>query len=107
MRFCDNCGTYLRRTSEGLWCPKCKKSISSKPYLRIESVEKKDSAAIYVVDESKEDYSMATRECPECGNGEAFHWFSRISGEHAGIRTERTLEHFKCTKCSHSWTESS
>jgi len=73
--------------------------------MRIESVEK--PAGIYIVDESKEGHSMVTRTCSECGNDKAFHWFSRISGEHAGIRRERTVEHFKCTKCSHSWAESS
>ncbi len=73
--------------------------------MRIESVEK--PVGIYIVDESKEDHSMVTRTCSECGNDKAFHWFSRISGEHAGIRRERTVEHFKCTKCSHSWAESS
>ena len=29
MRFCDNCGTYLRTTPEGLWCPKCKKTYEN------------------------------------------------------------------------------
>jgi DNA-directed RNA polymerase subunit M/transcription elongation factor TFIIS len=107
MKFCDNCGSFLRETREGLWCPKCKKFIRSKPKVRIESVEKKGSAAIFVVDKSTEDYAKVSHTCPKCRNRKAFHWFSRISGEHAGIRRERTVEHFKCTKCSHSWTESS
>jgi len=106
MRFCDECGSYLRETAEGLWCPKCKRLIFSRPRVEAKKVEKK-SPAIYVVDKSKEHYAKVSRTCPKCGNGEAFRWFSSISGEHAGIRRERTLEHFKCTKCSHSWSKSS
>ena len=107
MEFCDNCGTYLRNVKRGLWCPKCKKLTGSRQKIRIESVERKPSNAIYVVDKPKNDYVRVSRLCPECGNNEVFHWFSTISGEHAGIRRERTAEHFKCAKCSHSWTESS
>jgi DNA-directed RNA polymerase subunit M/transcription elongation factor TFIIS len=70
-------------------------------------VKKSSMSAVYVVDESKEHYAKVTRPCPNCESDEAFHWFSRVSGEHAGIRRERTVEHFKCAKCSHTWTESS
>jgi len=107
MRFCDNCGSFLRETKEGLLCPKCKKVITAKPRVETRTVEKRNSAAIFVADKFKESHAEVSRTCPKCGNTKAYHWFSRISGEHAGIRRERTVEHFKCTKCSHSWTESS
>jgi len=107
LRFCDNCGTYLRETDEGLWCPKCKKMIQADQRIETRKAKKKNAAAIYVVDKSKEAHSKVARRCPKCGNAEAFHWFSTVSGEHAGIRRERTVEHFKCVRCSHSWTESS
>ena len=107
MRFCENCGTYLRETKEGLWCPKCKKLIRSKPRAEVRSVKKKDSGTIYVVAKSEESYAKVSRTCPKCGNQEAFHWLSTISGEHAGIGRERTVEHFKCAKCAYSWSTSS
>lgn len=66
-----------------------------------------DSSMIYVVNDSHYEYVKVSQTCPKCGNKEAFHWFSRVSGEHAGIRRERTIEHSKCTKFSHSWTKSS
>lgn len=62
---------------------------------------------VYVVDSSKDKYVKVSQECPKCGYKEAFHWFSVVSGEHAGVRRERTIEHFKCTKCSHTWTKAS
>ena len=107
LEFCDNCDTRLRETKEGLLCPKCKTLIRLKLKVEAKSVKKSDSGAIYVVDKSNKDYAKVSRTCPKCGNKEAFRWLSSISGEHAGIRRERTVEHFKCTKCSHSWTESS
>jgi len=106
MKFCEDCGTYLRDTTKGLWCPKCKKVIRTKLRLKTKRVDVQDYAPIYIVDKSKEDSPKITRICPKCENNEAFHWFSRISGEHAGIRRERTIEHFKCTKCFHSWSKS-
>jgi hypothetical protein len=30
---------------------------------------------------------------------------SFISGEHAGVRQERSMERFTCAKCGHSWTK--
>jgi DNA-directed RNA polymerase subunit M/transcription elongation factor TFIIS len=62
---------------------------------------------VYVVDGAEDEYVKVSQRCPKCGNNEAFHWFSRASGEHAGIRRERTIEHFKCPKCSHLWTKTS
>jgi len=69
-------------------------------------VLKKRESAIFVVDKSQNEGIVVSRPCPKCGNAKAYRWVSAISGEHAGIRREVTLEHFRCTKCSHEWTES-
>lgn len=69
--------------------------------------KKGQTDGIFVYAKQEETYIRMRRECPECGNKEAMHWFSGISGEHAGIMRERTVEHLKCTKCSHTWTENS
>ena len=107
MRFCNGCGTYLRETKGGLWCPKCKKVFPSSQVALPRGVEKRDSTAIHVIDKPQVDHMKVSQACPECGNEEAYRWFSRISGEHAGVRRERTVEHFTCTKCSHSWAKTS
>lgn len=107
MGVCENCGSYIRETEEGLWCPKCKKVTTTKPRVETRTVEKRDSAAIFVADRSEDSRAKVSQTCPKCGNTKAHHWFSRISGEHAGIRRERTVEHFNCTKCSYSWSKSS
>jgi DNA-directed RNA polymerase subunit M/transcription elongation factor TFIIS len=60
---------------------------------------------IYVSKNKETDYVRIFRECPECGNKKAFQWFSGVSGEHAGVARERAVEHFRCTRCSHTWAE--
>ncbi len=62
---------------------------------------------IYVIDQPADHRARLSQACPKCGNREAFHWVSNISGEHAGVRRERTVEHFQCTKCAYSWSKTS
>ncbi len=107
MRFCDDCGSYLKETKEGVWCPKCGKKIRSTQRVKAKIVRKGGSNAIYVVDKPSEAQVEVMHTCPKCRNEKAFRWISTISGEHAGVRRERTLEHFKCTKCYYSWSTSS
>jgi len=107
MKFCDNCGSYMKLTAEGYRCPRCGKTVPSEPEAKKMRTEKSESGGIYVVDETSSDYAKTSQACPKCGNEEMYHWVSSISGEHAGIRQERTVEHFKCAYCSHSWSKSS
>lgn len=82
--------------------------IRAKAGMRTRDMKARErSSAIYVVDLSQDEHVKVTQVCPRCGHGEAFRSFSRVSGEHAGIRRERTIEHFTCMKCSHSWTKTS
>ena len=74
---------------------------------KIKNVSKATSEVVYVVERSKDLDSKVSWNCPKCGNEEADHWFSTISGEHAGIRRERTIEYFRCTRCSYTMSKSS
>ncbi len=74
---------------------------------KVTSVDKETSEVVYVVERSKDQGSKVSWKCPTCGNEEADHWFSTVSGEHAGIRRERTIEHFRCTRCSYTTSKSS
>jgi len=108
MEFCDRCGSRMTRTREGFLCPKCGNAILAKSKIQPKNEKKMgDSDYICVSQSSKNNYLKVSRQCPICGNKEAFRWLSGISGEHAGVRRERTIEHFKCTRCSHSWAEES
>ena len=108
MKFCDKCGSYMKKTKDGFLCRKCGNLINANARIQSKKVKKIDhSSSVRVVDNLRDEYGKVYQACPKCGNKEAFHWFSRVSGEHAGIRRERTVEHFKCTKCFHSWTRTS
>jgi DNA-directed RNA polymerase subunit M/transcription elongation factor TFIIS len=105
MEFCIECGSRLINTKKGLECPKCRKIICMVPSRRLRKESGKgNSSDIYVSTQDKNKYPRVSSKCPRCGNLEAFRWFSGVSGEHAGIRRERTMEHLKCTKCAFLWT---
>ena len=106
MEFCEVCGSYLKETPEGLWCSRCKKLVSSKTKAKVKDVRREEINRVYVADKHPEAISKIPEKCPKCGNGESFYWVSVISGEHAGVGLERTVHHFKCAKCSHSWAKS-
>jgi DNA-directed RNA polymerase subunit M/transcription elongation factor TFIIS len=107
IRLYNNSDTYMQETKDGLWCPKCKKLIPSQQVSKPKSIEKREATAIHIINKTKVKHVKVSQTCPRCGNNEAYRWFSRVSGEHAGIRRERTIEHFRCTKCSHSWSKTS
>lgn len=103
----DNCGSYMKLVAEGYRCPRCGKMVPSKSEASEMRTKESESSGIFVIDEHSNDYAKVSQACPKCGNEEVYHWVSSISGEHAGIRRERTVEHFKCVKCSYSWNKSS
>jgi len=108
MEFCDKCGSRMLKVERGFQCPKCGKVIHAKATVQTKKEKMKDQTDyIFVSADQEENYTKILRECPECGNKKVIHWFSGVSGEHAGIMRERTVEHFKCTRCSYSWAESS
>jgi DNA-directed RNA polymerase subunit M/transcription elongation factor TFIIS len=89
-----------------MWCPKCKKPSPIIAGAEVKAPGRNKSNAVYVVDTQENAARKATRTCPKCGNEEAYQWFSSIAGEHAGVKGERTVEHYKCTDCGHLWSES-
>ena len=103
MKFCSKCGSYMKKTKNGFLCRKCGNLVHAKIQTKDTKIMD-SSSSIYIVDGSEE-YVKVSQVCPKCGNNEAYRWFSGVSGEHAGIRRERTVEHFKCTKCSHVWSK--
>jgi len=103
MKFCDRCGTYMERTMKGFLCPKCKNQVSARA-LDVNTFDASSPNPVYVLDgREKVEYVRISHTCPRCGNQLAVRWFSAASGEHAGVKRERTVEHFRCTKCSFTW----
>ena len=103
MKFCDRCGSYMRNIKGNLFCRKCGNVIHANDKGLRKLAKSSRSDIISVVADSMSEYSKTSRSCPKCGNKVAFHWFTSVSGEHAGVGRERTVEHFKCSKCSYEW----
>jgi DNA-directed RNA polymerase subunit M/transcription elongation factor TFIIS len=103
MKFCEKCGGYMRGTPRGFSCTRCGNTIDAE-IVEIKRIEREDLAPVDVVDESKHDRAKVNETCPQCGNPEAFRSLSFVSGEHAGVRQERSMERFTCTKCGYSWS---
>jgi len=104
MKFCEKCGSYMQRTVGGLSCPRCGNEVAN-PTVEIRRIERHDSASVDVLHESEVGHLKVSEKCPQCGNSEAFRRISFVSGEHAGIRQERSVEHLRCPKCGHSWVK--
>jgi DNA-directed RNA polymerase subunit M/transcription elongation factor TFIIS len=92
----------MTKSREGYTCSKCGNKAQAEivEVTQIGAAEKPTD----VLDSSKLEYMKVVETCPKCGNSEAFHSLGFVSGEHAGVRQERAMERFTCTRCGHSWS---
>jgi len=105
MRFCERCQSYMRETRDGFTCSRCGYVIQT-AIVEIRNIEHQKTSPIDVIEGSDGEPTKISVACPKCGNLEAFRSISFSSGEHAGVRQERSIERFRCAKCAYSWTVS-
>jgi DNA-directed RNA polymerase subunit M/transcription elongation factor TFIIS len=105
MKFCEKCNSYMRETRDGFRCTRCGYVIETS-ILEIKNMDRQKTSPIEVIESSDGEAVKINMACPKCGNLEAFHSTSFSSGEHAGVRQERSIERFKCAKCAYSWNVS-
>lgn len=87
-------------------CLKCGNSIhTDDEYVRSDKINISQFETVYIIEDSRKDIPEINQICPECGNNRAIHWITTHSGEHAGINQERSVEHYKCTKCQYKWAK--
>lgn len=107
MEFCSKCGSYLQKTKYGFLCPRCGNKVRADAAApQMQTAKTNQSSPIYIADASREGYETVHQTCPKCGNTEAFRRLAGVLGEHAGVRSERTLKQFTCAKCGHRWSKS-
>jgi len=100
------CSSRMRISGKQYICSKCgNMSQAMKSDVEIKEIKHLESESIQVINRAETDVPNVSRPCPKCGDQRAFHWFSAISGEHAGVKQERTIEQFRCTICQNTWTE--
>jgi len=94
----------MRETSKGFSCTKCGNLVPT-DIIEVQQIKQSEGSPVDVVDnsEKRDEYAKVAEKCPQCGNPEAFHSLGLVSGEHAGVRQERSMERFTCTKCGYSW----
>ncbi|MGB9622548.1 MAG: hypothetical protein ACPL07_01765 [Candidatus Bathyarchaeia archaeon] len=103
MKFCTDCGSIMINEREGLVCPRCGKRLSTPKMLEKKKNDENDKIVSLIV-ETAEGLEV-NRLCPNCGHNEAYRMLSASSGEHAGVKQERSIEIYRCSKCAHVWTE--
>ena len=93
----------MSKTRDGYVCTKCRREtkVEIVEVTKLRQAEKPTD----ILDPTRLEYLKVNETCPKCGNNEAFHSLGFISGEHAGVRQERAMERFTCTKCGHSWSK--
>ena len=105
LKFCEKCGAYMKETRDGLVCSKCGHQLKTEIVDVVKIAPRPSSAGVVdVLDPTKLEYRKVAKVCPRCNNKEAFHSLGLVSGEHAGVRQERSMQRFTCTKCGYSWS---
>lgn len=104
MKFCTECGTFMKLDSEKklLACPKCgstQKSDSEVIYSK--NPEKKDKIVVIGKKERNLRTTPQTKaKCPKCGNLTAYWWMVQTRGI-----DESATQFYRCTKCNHTWRD--
>ena len=104
MKFCEKCGSYMKAVKGGFKCTKCGFTTATEA-VEVKTIEPREAPPIEVITATESEQAKVNETCPSCGNPEAVRSISFVSGEHAGVRQERSMERFTCTKCGHSWTQ--
>lgn len=105
MRFCEKCGSYMERTARDMICPKCGNKVQT-DIVEVRRPRRVPPEPVYVVGDFGDEVPKVSQICPQCGNNHAYHLIFSTQGEHAGVKQDRTVERFRCTKCLYTWTKS-
>jgi predicted RNA-binding Zn-ribbon protein involved in translation (DUF1610 family) len=90
-------------TIKGYECTKCTGAVSVDViHYNIE----RDSRAepVYVVKNEDQNLIVAHK-CPKCGNNKVTKRITSTIGEHSGVKSDRTIQKFKCISCNETWVE--
>lgn len=104
MKFCEMCGSFMVRTASGLSCPKCGEEVAL-DVIEVKRKGRQVAEPVYVVDDLGDEALIVTQRCPRCGNNEAYRKVHITQGEHAGVKQDRAIERYTCTRCHHTWTK--
>ncbi len=104
MKFCEVCGSFMVRTARGLRCPKCGEVVTL-DVIEVRRAEKPVVEPVYVIENVGDEALKVAQRCPQCGNNEAYRSVHTTQGEHAGVKQDRSIERYTCSRCHYSWTK--
>jgi DNA-directed RNA polymerase subunit M len=113
LEFCPDCGTRMIRSKEVLartitlifLCPKCgnkKEYTPSNSFIpKIVNHPKKNMVIIGKKEQRLRTEPIIRINCPSCGNKTSFTWMVH------GRSEQSSTQFFRCTKCNHTFRDSS
>ena len=101
MQFCDRCGSFMERTVRGFECPRCGFEVHP-DVIEIRIGSEEEPEPVYVMS-GLDDTMKVNQICPRCNHHLAYRQITVVIGEHAGVKTDRSVEKFRCADCGHTW----
>jgi DNA-directed RNA polymerase subunit M/transcription elongation factor TFIIS len=101
VEFCDRCGSYMQTGEKGYDCPRCG-WIKRADIIEVKTSHEGEAEPVYVMS-GLDNAIKVVRPCPMCGHPDAYRNITVAIGEHAGVKSDRSVERFKCEKCGHTW----
>ena len=103
MKFCPKCEVKLKKTDDGLQCPKCDYTEGQEEKKQpkkevIDENEPNKEFNVFEANEGEESLPTIKIECEKCGNDEAVWWMLQTRSA-----DEPTTQFYRCTKCRYTW----
>ncbi len=97
VEFCICGGVYI--PYKGLMkCRSCGNELQISKEAKITEEQNKED--IVVIEDNRPDLPTTDKQCPKCGNKEAYYWLIQTRSS-----DEPPTQFFRCTACKHVWRE--
>ena len=101
MKFCENCGSFMKTNSQGYICPRCGNEMEA-DFIEVSRQNRARAEPVYDMSDSKTTGPVVSRACSQCDSKEAYRTVRETQGEHAGVKQDRSVERYTCVECGHS-----
>ncbi len=101
MQFCERCGSFMEKTARGYECLRCGYELRP-DVIEYRTGSDEEPEPVYVMT-GGDDAVKVKQICPRCGFNEAYRQITVAIGEHAGVKSDRSVEKFRCAECGHTW----
>ncbi len=103
MKFCEICNSLMLPSKRGYECTKCNVAVSA-DVIQYNIERHSRAEPVYVVKNESQNIIVANT-CPKCGYNQVNKRIASTIGEHAGVKSDRTILKFRCIACGETWVE--